>query len=259
MRKILIVGDFTEETSDVDLTAFLSQHFDTQLCTDSAKIVKSMLKLYSPDLVLMNIENFDLMHNEIFMVIEEYSDTLPIITYGNERQKTKFLSYYYSGQCKHSLSATKDNIIRAICEEFNMDQDVMLRGIEEISKKHIIVVDDNPVLLRNMRNMLQEKYRVSLATSAAQCMKIMGQDKPDLIILDYEMPVVDGRQTLEMIRSEEDVKDVPVIFLTGIADKAHVDAVLDFKPAGYFVKPPMQTKIVGAIEAIFEKQKQQEE
>lgn len=253
MRKILIVGDFTEETSDVDLTSFLSQHFDTQMCTDSAKIVKSMLKLYTPDLVLMNIENFDLMHNEIFMVIEDYSSSLPVITYGNEKQKTKFISFYYSGQCKHTISATKENIIKAICQEFNMDEDVMLRGVSEIDKRHIIVVDDNPVLLRNMRNMLQEKYRVSLATSAAQCMKIMGQDKPDLIILDYEMPVIDGRQTLEMIRAEEDYKSVPVIFLTGIADKEHVDAVLDLKPAGYFVKPPMQTKIIDAIDNIFSK------
>lgn len=253
MRKILIIGDFTEETSDVDLTSFLAQHFDIQMCTDSAKIIKSMLKLYTPDLVLMNIENFDLMHNQIFMVIEEYSSSLPVITYGNEKQKTKFISFYYSGQCKHTVSATKESIIKAICQEFNMDEEVMLRGVSEIDKKHIIVVDDNPVLLRNMRNMLQEKYRVSLATSAAQCMKIMGQDKPDLIILDYEMPVIDGRQTLEMIRAEEEYKDVPVIFLTGIADKEHVDAVLDLKPAGYFVKPPMQTKIIDAIDTIFSK------
>ena len=48
--------------------------------------------------------------------------------------------------------------------------------------------------------------------------------------------------------------NVPVIFLTGIADKEHVDAVLDLKPAGYFVKPPMQTKIINAIENIFLKQ-----
>ena len=52
-------------------------------------------------------------------------------------------------------------------------------------------------------------------------------------------------------------KDVPVIFLTGIADKEHVDAVLDLKPAGYFVKPPMQTKIINAIENIFLKQAEQ--
>ncbi len=252
MRKILIVGDFTDDRSNVN--SFLEQHFHTQLCTSSAKIVKSMLKLYVPDLVLMDIDNFEVVHAEVFEAIQEYDPELPVITYGREMKKQMFISFYYSGQCKHIPQPTRETVITEICKEFNMNADAILNAVEETAKKHIIVVDDNPVLLRNMRNMLQDKYRVSLATSAAQCMKAMGQDRPDLIILDYEMPVVDGKQTLEMIRAEEDYKDVPVIFLTGIADKEHVDAVLDLKPAGYFVKPPMQTKIINAIENIFLKQ-----
>jgi CheY-like chemotaxis protein len=252
MRKILIVGDFSNDTSDAN--TFLEQHFHTQLCTNSGKIVKSMLKLYVPDMVLMDIDDFDVSHEEVYQVIQEYDPELPVITYGKEKNKQMFISYYYSGQCRHIPQLTREILIREICKEFNMNADAILNSVVETDKKHIIVVDDNPVLLRNMRNMLQDKYRVTLVTSAAQCMKAMGQDSPDLIILDYEMPVVDGKQTLEMIRAEEDYKDVPVIFLTGIADKEHVDAVLDLKPAGYFVKPPMQTKIINAIENIFLKQ-----
>lgn len=252
MRKILIVGDFSSDTSEVN--SYLEQHFHTQLCTNSGKIVKSMLKLYAPELVLMDIDDFENVQEEVFQAIQEYNPDLPVITYGRDKKKQMFISYYYSGQCKHIAQPTREVIIREICKEFNMNADVIINAVVDTDKKHIIVVDDNPVLLRNMRNMLQDKYRVTLATSAAQCMKAMGQDSPDLIILDYEMPVVDGKQTLEMIRAEEDYKDVPVIFLTGIADKEHVDAVLDLKPAGYFVKPPMQTKIINAIENIFLKQ-----
>jgi PleD family two-component response regulator len=252
MRKILIVGDFSNDTSDVN--SYLEQHFHTQLCTDSGKIVKSMLKMYVPDLVLMDIDGFENINEDVFEAIQEYDPSLPVITYGRELKKQMFISYYYSGQCRHIPQPSREIIIREICKEFNMNADAIINAIVDTEKKHIIVVDDNPVLLRNMRNMLQDKYRVTLATSAAQCMKAMGQDSPDLIILDYEMPVVDGKQTLEMIRAEEDYRNVPVIFLTGIADKEHVDAVLDLKPAGYFVKPPMQTKIINAIENIFLKQ-----
>jgi CheY-like chemotaxis protein len=216
-----------------------------------------MLKLFGPDMVIMDIDNFDITHEDIFETIAEYNPELPVITYGKELKKQMFISYYYTGQFKNIEQASRELIIRAVCKEFGMNADAILNAVVETDKRHIIVVDDNPVLLRNMRNMLQDKYRVTLATSAAQCMKAMGQDRPDLIILDYEMPVVDGRQTLEMIRSEDDYKDVPVIFLTGIADKEHVDAVLDLKPAGYFVKPPMQTKIINAIENIFLKQAEQ--
>ncbi|MCR5196655.1 MAG: response regulator [Pseudobutyrivibrio sp.] len=255
MRKILIVGDFTNEASEVN--SYLSSNFHTQLCTNSAKIVKSMLKLYIPDMVLMDIDSFDHLHADVFETIQEYDPHLPVLTYGREKKKQLFISYYYTGQCKHIAQPNRETIIREICKEFNMNADVIINTVEETEKRHVIVVDDNPVLLRNMRNMLQDKYRVTLATSAAQCMKTLGQDKPDLIILDYEMPVVDGKQTLEMIRAESDYKDIPVIFLTGIADKEHVDAVLDLKPAGYFVKPPMQTKIINAIENIFLKQVEQ--
>jgi CheY-like chemotaxis protein len=163
-------------------------------------------------------------------------------------KKQMFISYYYSGQCKHIIQPTKETIIRAICKEFNMNADAILNAVVEIEKRHIIVVDDNPVLLRNMRNMLQDKYRVTLATSAAQCMKAMGQDRPDLIILDYEMPVVDGKQTLEMIRADEEYKDIPVIFLTGVNQREQIQAVLELKPAGYLLKPPTLPKLVAAIE-----------
>ena len=85
MRKILIVGDFSSDTSDVN--SFLEQHFHTQLCTDSGKIVKSMLKMYAPELVLMDIDGFENLQEEVFEAIKEYNPDLPVITYGREKKK----------------------------------------------------------------------------------------------------------------------------------------------------------------------------
>ena len=254
MRKLLIVGDFSSD-SPSDVNSFLSQHFHTQLCTSSGKIVKSMLKLFGPDMVIMDIDGFDISHEEIFEAISEYNPQLPVLTYGKELKKQMFISYYYSGQFKNIEQASRELIIRGICKEFGMNADAILNAVVETDKRHIIVVDDNPVLLRNMRNMLQDKYRVTLATSAAQCMKAMGQDRPDLIILDYEMPVVDGRQTLEMIRSEEDYKDVPVIFLTGKSDKNSVTAVVELRPEGYLLKSIQKEELTLKLEEYFAKSK----
>ena len=246
MRKILIVGDFSND-SPSDVNSFLTQHFHTQLCTSSAKIVKSMLKLYTPDLILMDIDDFEINQDDIYEAISEYDEELPVITFGRELKKQMFISYYYSGQCKHIPQPSREAIIREICKEFSMNADAILNAVVETDKRHIIVVDDNPVLLRNMRNMLQDKYRVTLATSAAQCMKAMGQDRPDLIILDYEMPVVDGRQTLEMIRTDDDFAQIPVIFLTGVGDRAHIEQVIDLKPQGYLLKPPVKDTLRDTI------------
>ena len=78
-------------------------------------------------------------------------------------------------------------------------------------------------------------------------MTSIGKKRPDLILLDYEMPVCDGKMTLEMIRAEEDLKNIPVVFLTAVNDRANIEAVLKLKPAGYFLKPPVKDKLLAEI------------
>ena len=75
----------------------------------------------------------------------------------------------------------------------------------------------------------------------------IGRKRPDLILLDYEMPVCDGKMTLEMIRADKDLKDIPVIFLTAINDRANIEAVLKLKPAGYFLKPAAKDRLLAEI------------
>ena len=113
MRKLLIVGDFSSD-SPSDVNSFLSQHFHTQLCTSSGKIVKSMLKLFGPDMVIMDIDGFDISHEEIFEAISEYNPQLPVLTYGKELKKQMFISYYYSGQFKNIEQASRELIIRGM-------------------------------------------------------------------------------------------------------------------------------------------------
>ncbi|MGN1170020.1 MAG: response regulator [Lachnospiraceae bacterium] len=98
--------------------------------------------------------------------------------------------------------------------------------------------------------MFDRSYKVSLAVSATQAMTIIGKEPPDLIILDYDMPICAGRMMLQMIRVEEKIKDVPVIFLTGISDREHILEVLDLKPAGYFLIPPVYEQISEMIDRI---------
>ena len=101
-----------------------------------------------------------------------------------------------------------------------------------------------------MKKMLEEYYEVALAISGAQAMTSIGKKRPDLILLDYEMPVCDGKMTLEMIRADEDLQSIPVVFLTSINDRANIEAVLKLKPAGYFLKPPVKDRLLGELEKI---------
>ena len=133
--------------------------------------------------------------------------------------------------------------------------DTYLKDEASQQKKKILVVDDSGAMLRNVKGWLEDKYQVILANSGAMAIKYLATNRPDLVLLDYEMPVVDGRQVLEMIRTETDFCDVPVIFLTSKNDKESIMKVLDLKPEGYLLKSMEPTQIMQEIDTFFEKQK----
>lgn len=122
-------------------------------------------------------------------------------------------------------------------------------------KKKILVVDDSGIMLRNIKRWLEDKYQVILANSGAMAIKYLATNRPDLVLLDYEMPVIDGSQVLEMIRTETEFCDIPVIFLTGKNDKESIMKVLELKPEGYLLKSMGPQKIIDEIDNFFEKQK----
>lgn len=108
-----------------------------------------------------------------------------------------------------------------------------LKENKEDKRKKILVVDDSKVILQSMKELFEKDYQVSLAKSGLAAIRCITLDRPDLVLLDYEMPVCDGGQILKMIRSEEETADIAVIFLTGRGDKESVEKVMSLRPAGY--------------------------
>ena len=118
-------------------------------------------------------------------------------------------------------------------------------------KKSILIVDDDPNYMNLVREWLKDSYKVSMATSGLRALNWLGANKVDLILLDYEMPVTDGPQVLEMLRADDDTKDIPVIFLTGRDDKDSVMAVVSLKPEGYFLKTIGKDELLSKLKLFF--------
>lgn len=132
--------------------------------------------------------------------------------------------------------------------------DTYIKDYGKKSKKKVLVVDDSGAMLRNVKGWLEDKYQVILANSGAMALKYLALNSPDLILLDYEMPVCDGKQVLEMIRSESEYADVPVIFLTSKGDRDSIINVMSLSPAGYLLKTQEPAEIVKYIDEFFMKQ-----
>lgn len=124
----------------------------------------------------------------------------------------------------------------------------------ENAKQKILIVDDSLTIRQAMKNLLNEDYDPMLAESGVAAIRAITLNRPDLILLDYEMPVVDGKQTLEMLRSETAFADIPVIFLTGRSDPDVVRKLLALKPAGYLLKYLKPAEIKEKIDQFFQKQ-----
>lgn len=120
-------------------------------------------------------------------------------------------------------------------------------------KKKILVVDDSDFMLETMRQLLGEDYAVLTATSGLSAFRSITLDRPDLVLLDYEMPVCKGSQILEMIRSEKDFADIPVIFLTSKVDRESVKKVVELKPQGYLSKSLSPEQVKKEVDLFFEK------
>jgi CheY-like chemotaxis protein len=132
---------------------------------------------------------------------------------------------------------------------------VILAEDERLQNKKILVVDDDGTMLRTIKSWLEGHYQVFMVNSGMAAIKFLAKNNVDLILLDYEMPVTSGPQVLEMLRSEPDTANIPVMFLTNKSDKNSVLAAVDLKPEKYLLKTMKPMEVLKSINEYFEKEK----
>ncbi len=116
--------------------------------------------------------------------------------------------------------------------------------------KRVLVIDDDPLMLNVVKSELKNKYQVATAISGKTGLKFLESKTADLILLDYEMPGEDGPAVLEKLRANEQTKNIPVVFLTGINSREKIEKVLAMKPHGYLLKPIQHDKLITTIQQI---------
>ena len=115
--------------------------------------------------------------------------------------------------------------------------------------KRILVVDDDVMNLRMAEFILsKENFEVVKVESGMECLNFLKEEKVDLILLDIEMPVMNGIKTFEIMRDNEELKDIPVIFLTAAADSDTVTEAVKLGAVDYVKKPFMPEELVKRVE-----------
>ena len=128
-------------------------------------------------------------------------------------------------------------------------------GVDVDSSKHnVLLVDDDITQLHAMQRWFSKRFNAFVASSGMDTVAFLKHYHVDLILLDYEMPGLSGLDVLQMLRSEPETANIPVIFLTGSDDKRTVMSVLAAKPNGYLLKSMPPSVLVQSVEDFFVKQ-----
>ncbi len=101
----------------------------------------------------------------------------------------------------------------------------------------VLVVDDDPVVRRIILELLNNRYRVVLASTGVQLPDLLQKHKPHLVILDVMLPWVNGFELCRIIKTHAEGKDVPVLFLTGCKEKEDKLMGREVGASGYLTKP----------------------
>lgn len=116
-----------------------------------------------------------------------------------------------------------------------------------MAKKHILIIDDDVNMLKMLRMFLMDDYQVTIIDSGMKALEFIVKHTPDLVLLDYMMPMYDGPHILEILRKREETANLPVVFLTSVTDRESIINCLQYKPQGYLVKPISREELLQRV------------
>jgi DNA-binding response OmpR family regulator len=211
-KKILIVDDEQDALSVLEKTLTIEGY--SVITATSAKSLSAALLLEEPklpDLIILDLALPDIHGREIAAKLKENPKTkdIPVL----------FLSALYSKRQEAEIGHILDGNVM-----FSKPYDIEKLGIAIkrllTGKKKILIVDDEMDVLSVLeKGLTTEEYSVIKADKGKDALVLAKSERPDLIILDLEMPDMYGGDITRMLKEEPETKDIPVMFLTGMFPK----------------------------------------
>ncbi|MCH5204199.1 MAG: response regulator [Oscillospiraceae bacterium] len=257
-----------------DFLNYRANYFDCLSTTDSPTDLEKHFKLFMPHALICFVDRIydGLMENMIEIKNSPEYNSAPIIFITKEEVSQELEANFDKSVVDLILlrPITTDNIILQIMNY--LDAEVIKRSMtlegEKISvedmpappppvpekpaepdrKKHVLVVDDDRNVLKMLKTALEEKYEVTATLNGLLVEKILSSKPVDLIVLDYEMPIMTGAEVYRKIKDNAEYSTIPICFLTGVSDRNKVMEIMSLRPDSYLLKPIDLEMLLTAIE-----------
>ncbi len=247
MRKILLVGELG--TALMSMADMLSDEFWMQLAPEDAAMANRLRRIFNPDLVIwsgcLGTAKSDI-ENMIRDTLKMNRPPVLGMSTPDTVESMKLLAADFPGFEYVPRPTTKSSLIDACKIKLGMMKDD--RPLPKSERKSVLVVDDNALETRRITRILTDKYNLITASSGNEAIEKATDNMPDVILLDYEMPGMNGRDTFMMMKQLESLEKIPVIFLTGVNDRSQIVKVLDLNPYSYILKPPIPDQLLQLLE-----------
>lgn len=227
---ILIVDDDLEYAEIVK--KYLCDIYNVEIVS-SGKQALNYLFFNEVDLVLLDIEMPEVDGFKTYDGIRDLDkgNEIPIIFSTGVRNKATILKTVSKGAEGYFVKPTSKSLILEKVEE------VLKKSNELKNRKKILVIDDDVEFLTIIKNYLRDIYIVNIVNNYNLAMEYLSKNNPDLLLLDYEMPIYNGLSLLGLIRGKQRLKDLPVIMVSGNTDTSVITNLCKYNIKDYVKKP----------------------
>lgn len=271
-----------------DLMKHVPEEHLLEKCTPLEPVLKEALLNFCPYAIVVCLSNESRETLQVFSVLEENPEysALPVFAIGKQEDCDLFKRNIvlrnmqvfarpldreaFEQALNQSMASKIEQVQKAEAIEFVEQEKLqaetdaqekaaaaekaLIKRIERMTYNHgrkmILVVDDDVRMLNVIKLYLQDLYDITVVPSGKLALKFLSKKSADLVLLDYMMPEEDGPTVLQQIRESSPLPNIPVVFLTGVADKDMVLRGLEFRPNGYLLKPVTRMMLLEKVTEI---------
>ena len=246
-KRVLLIGHTKSFMVNAIQKGLEKENYAVVASEPNAQMIKAISD--RPEIYILYMGDMTPEDSDVLKYLNEAIDTERFMLYLIGNQEELYLALTYIAKEKVQETYLRPLDVKLLAE--HLDSVVEYSAVDESLRKKILIIDDDGAMLRMMKTWLSVKYHVYMASSGKIALSFLAQTPVDLVLLDYEMPVMTGPDVLKEIRNTESIKNIPVIFLTAKDDRESVMKVISLKPEKYLLKSMPKEKLVSAIDDFF--------
>jgi putative two-component system response regulator len=236
-KKIIYVDDVTYSLKS--LKNRLTEFYDI-FPAESASKMFELLTFFKPDLILLDVNMPEINGYEAIRSLkadDRYAE-IPVIFLTSSSDRDSVVKGLSLGAVDYVIKPfVVSKLVESIENNLNPRKNKMNSHEDDADKPSVLIVDDVDSMLRAMQYALQDRYNVHIISKPENVMDFLRYRIPDLILLDYMMPVLNGFDLIHMIREVPEYNKIPIIIITSEGTPDHVNKAMSLGASDFIVKP----------------------